>query len=159
MQKFNSKTFNHLSELTVTGDPIRFTGNTLAIIYEEAGLDSIIIQNLRFGAIQYGLYQREHIPFLLIEMADLRFDFAIDAYDLLPSIHRNRLNYYQGNISFTIVLPKSHRVVVKRNFWFNTHFTDHLKSCLQSQLKYYHNESEVRKRISELTEFLVTEEM
>lgn len=159
MQKPNAMIYACRHDLNKNENALRLSDNTLAIIYAESGLDSIEIQKFQFGPIQYGLYQRDDIPFLLIEIAGVKFDFVINAYDLIPSVERRRLNSYSGRAAFTIVLPKSNQVVAERIFSFNPHFNAHLKSCLQRQWRYYHFEFEVRKKIKELTEFLVTDEM
>lgn len=159
MQKQNTGIQACRHDLNVNGNALRFTDNTLAIFYAENALDSTEIRNFRFGTIQYGLYQHDNIPFLLIEIAGFKFDFAIDGYDLIPGVQRSRLNSYSGRASFTIVLPRSSKVVAERVFSFDLHFTSHLKSCLQQQWKYYHSESEVRKKAKELMEFLKTNEM
>jgi len=159
MQNVNSKISGHRHDLTVNGEVIRLTDNTLTLIYEENIFDSDVMHNHRFGKIEYGLTQRDHIPIVLIGFDDVLYDFWINAYDLLPALYRHRLNNYSGRVSFILASPTTNKVIVDRIFFFNAHFTDHLKSCLQEQWKHYSNESDVRKRIKEATEFVSTEEL
>jgi len=147
-------------DLAISGCAIRFNSQSaLEITYEESVLNSKEISALQSGSIKYGLYQRDHIPFLLIEIADVQLDFPINVYDLSPSLQRYRLHNFQGEAVYKIFLQTTRQVVVKRKLRFSPHFTVHLKSCFQRQLKYYHSESEVIRRVNELLEFLGTKQM
>jgi len=159
MQNVESRISGYLHDLTANGEVIRLTNNTLRLIYEENIFDPNVMHNHRFGAIEYGLAQRDHIPVVIIGFSDIQYDFWINAYDLLPALYRHRLGNYSGRVSFMLVSRTTNKVIVKRTFFFNAHFTAHLKSYLQEQWKRYSNESEVRKRIWEATEFVSTEEL
>ena len=159
MQNVDSRISGYLHDLTVNGEVIRLTDNTLTLIYEENIFDPGVMRNHRFGDIEYGLSQYDHIPVVLIGFGDVQYDFWINAYDLLPALDQHRLNNYSGRVSFILVSPTTGKVIVDRTFFFNAHFTAHLKSSLQEQWKRYGNESEVRKRIREAPEFVSTEEL
>jgi len=159
MQKYDRKITGLLHELSGKGNALRLKKNCLKIIEDEGQFNPTEIRDFKLGTIRYGLYQRDFIPNLLIEIADKRFDYFVNAYNLLPAIQRENLKHYSGEINFTIVCSRTTQFVVERKFCSNTHFAAHLKSCFQKQLEYYHSEYDVRNKILELEEFLTTEEM
>ena len=159
MQKYDRKITSLLHELSGKGNALRLNKNCLKIIQEDCEFIPTEIQDFKFGPIRYGLYQRDYIPIILIEIADKQFDYFVNAYNLLPAIHRQNLKHYSGEINFTILCARTSQLVVERKFSSNGHFAAHLKSCLQKQLEYYHSEYDVRNKILELEEFLTTEEM
>jgi hypothetical protein len=160
MQDAKRRISGYLHDLAVNGAVIRLENNTLTFIYEENIFDPALMQKHQHGEIEYGFTRRDHIPIVLIGFDEVcRYDFWMNAYDLLPTVYRHRLNNYSGRVSFVLVSSTSGKVIVDRVFFFNKHFTAHLKSCLQEQWKHYSNESEVRKRIREATEFVSTEEL
>lgn len=159
MQQPDNKIYDCRHKLKVTGNALLFNGDTLAIYISENGLTATEIRSIHIGAVQYGLFLRDHIPFLLIGIAGLQFDFIINGFSLVPMLQRRRLKSYSGRVSFAIVLPGTNKMVTERTFPFNPPFTDHVKSCIEQQWRYYHAEADVRKRANELTEFLVTKDM
>jgi hypothetical protein len=159
MQNVNNKISGYRDDLAANGAVIRLRDNTLTLVYEENIFDPNVMHNHRFGKIEYGLIQRDHVPVVLIGFGEVQYDFWINAYDLLPALYRHQLNIYSGKVSFILVSPTTGKIIIDRIFFFNEHFTTHLKSCVQEQWKHYSNESDVRKRIKETTEFVSTVEL
>lgn len=158
MRNKNNYVSAYLHDLKANHNVVRLENNTIRIIDQDGHFDSITLHHFKTGYIRYGLYQRDHIPFILIGIRDMNYDFVIDAFDLLTG-GVGQLQSYNGDVSFTIVTFPKFEFIAERRFRFNHHFTRHLKNCLIKQLKYYNSEVEVRKRISELTEISVTSEM
>lgn len=158
MQKTDNKITEYLHGLNCD-NTVLFRDNILWFVCFDIVFDSDTMQNLQYGAFKYALYQRDHIPFVLIEYGDLLFDFEINAYDLITSLPRRQFRSYIGNACFTLVSPHTHQVLAERHFYFNAHYVAHLKSCMQRQRNYYHSEFAVSKRIEELSEFLANHEM
>jgi hypothetical protein len=158
MQKSDSKIIEYLSGSN-NGNTVLFKDNILWMVCCDIEFDNDTMNSLRFGAFKYGLYQRDHIPFILIKYGDLIFDFEINAFDLILGSQQRQFKSYTGKACFSLVSPDKFEVLAERQFHFNPHYLAHLKSCLHNQWKYYHNEFSVNKKIQELSEFLVNDEM
>lgn len=154
---------NHFScyrhELDYHGQTVHFKDNSFEIVASEAVLDEELIDEFISGILLYGLFKKEAMPYILLEVAGMQFDFFINAYNLFPFPEKTNLEAYKGNVTFTIVHPQTLQVLAERKFIFNPHFTQHLISGLLKQLQVYNTEHEIKLKIAELAEVLVTEEM
>lgn len=146
-------------ELDCHGQMVHFKDNSLEIVAAEAVLDEDLITEFKSGTLLYGLFKKDDIPYILLEVAQMQFDFYINAHYLFPFPEKTGLEAYEGSASFTIVHPATLQVLAERKFMFNSHFTQHLISSFQTQLQVYKSELEIKLKIDELAEILVTEEM
>lgn len=158
MQKTDPKIIEYLKGLD-NGDTVLFMGDHLWIVCFDIEFDQDTMELLRSGAFSYGLYQQDHIPFIILKFGDLIFDFVINAFDLMPHSQQRQFKTYTGQACFSLVSPRNYEILAERQFHFNPHFLSHFKSCLQSQWEYYHNEFSVNKKIEELSQFLSSDEM
>lgn len=150
---------DYLRNLKKLEDAVWLKSNTLWIIYQDLSYDTDSMTDFKTGAIQYGIYLRDYIPFLMLKFGNLNFDFVINAFDLIPQVQRRQLRQYAGDACFMMLEHTKQTILVERKFQLNPHFVAHFKSSIELQWKYYHSEAGVLKKIGELSEFLCTEEM
>ena len=98
---------------------------------------------IRHGAFRYGLYQKDCVPYILIEFGSFVFDFQINGFDLVPPSQRRRFKYYEGKACFTLVSPQSNKILVVRQFYFSTPYVARLVHCLEREWQNYQSEFEV----------------
>jgi len=159
MQKKERKMPGLNHDLRKNDIAIRLNNGQLDIIDVDIKFDKKTKQLFRYGKIEYGLYQRDHIPYILIKIAEMKFDYHVNAFDLIPTIERKNLQWYEGKANFRFLYPRTFTEMIHRRFTFNAHFVEHLKSCLRLQWQYYPNEEAVINKMNELEEYLVTADM
>src|SRR5437868_2970643 len=113
MQNRNELIKGFLRDLKGLEDIVLFKFDTLWIIYQDMSLDADTMEDFKTGAIQYGIYQHDHIPFLLLKFGDVQFDFDINGFDLMTPFERPQLKQYSGNACFIMVEPKLQRILVE----------------------------------------------
>ncbi|MCS3801058.1 hypothetical protein [Niastella sp. OAS944] len=141
------------------GYDVRFLNNKLTVTAEDAAFYDYEIAKLQSGNVEYGLYQYDHVAFLLIAIDDWKFDFDLNAFELLPSAMYQLLHSYNGDICFKIVTTRTRQLITERVFQFNSLFTQHLKDVLKCQVENYKTSEQVNKQVIMLTDALSTEEM
>lgn len=138
-----------------------FTPQFLDLIYWLPSYQSDNMHTWEHAHLQYGVYEANHIPFLLFHFPakGWRFDISLNAYAMHEDLFDSWLQSQQNTMQLLLSDCYSNVLLEVRTIEVDPYITNYIRKKLKEQKRHYPNAIDVQKRIEQIMDSTPTEEM
>jgi len=117
------------------------------------------IKEFSYGPLTYGLFDKDHIPFVTMEFKSMMFDAPLNVLDPAPENLKTFFSSEANAMRLYFVSAESYKITAMRVIGLDMEFVNHLKVMMLDQLANFHDSEVVNKRIQQIWQRVSTHQM
>lgn len=119
------------------------TPHSFNVAFFIPGNDKRVMKDIQWGKFLYGIFQKEEVPFMLIDFQSMQFDVSFNLRGVEPEHARTWLHTPGNACTFFIVNADNYNLEAMRVLGLDMDFMNGLKGTLQKQVEKYTSPQDV----------------